>query len=165
MSDREERFRGWRDGLLVAASQNLTGLAPDADLDPVLLLGTERPDGSPGDLIMAPLDGVIGTPDWENFKTMVLPSVIVEREAKLVGIVTMGWQRTLPSSGDKTECVCVTAGGKDVAVETHVAEVIRSEDGPPKLGEWTTYRDDSGAVASAVALGLASQGGLQDENL
>jgi hypothetical protein len=162
---RAERFAGWRDGLLAAVSQNLTGLEPDGDLDPILLMGTEAPDGSAGDLIMAPLDGVIGTADWENFKTMTLPSVIAEREAKLVGVVTMGWKRTPPDMDSKTECVFVVTGCKGVSVESHVAEVTRLADGPPKLGEWDTDYGPDGSVAAAVALGLAAQDRPQDENL
>ena len=158
MRDRETRFNDWSGSMVAAASQNLAGLEPDGDLEPALLMGTEDADGKPGEMIIAPLRGVLGTPEWPDFRDRVMPAVIVERQAALVAVVTMGWQRDYPD-GEKAEVAIVVTGGLDVGVQTHVAQIERSDDAPPRIvGDWEVA-DDGGAVVAAVRLGLAAQGG------
>src|SRR4051794_38231242 len=97
----------------------------------------------------------------------IIPSVLREQHAVAASFISSAWMAQGDAMGmmklrpaqhpDRQECVMLTVATAFEA-RSMTALIIRHEDKPPTLGEWSEFPDPEGLFPEALRHGLARQG-------
>lgn len=151
----------FREILFEAVDDIAKDLSPTADWAPVLLI--DSPDG----FAICPLHD----PDTGKLMTgqdsiPEVTALIVKMRARIVGRVGMGWaadqipgDRTRPTDrGDRQEVLIIQIARPESEQEVWMADVGRSDNAPPTLGEWTLMEGTGGPIAEALQVAVNLSG-------